>query len=178
MLITGILIFVIFTAGGAAIKYGKQHWLIAGYNTMPAEKQKNVDLAGLANFMGNSLLGLGAFALIGSLITSRWYPNLFSYVIILCSAGTVLIVLGAQKYDHNRKSGHERAVLIAVLSFTAIVLLATVGLLVYGHLSPGKDRARRDHDQRCLRRHHPPRRDHRHKPGKRDTEDPFAKQRL
>jgi hypothetical protein len=136
LLVTGILIFVIFAAAGAAIKYGKQHWLIAGYNTMPAEKQKNVDLAGLANFMGNSLLGLGAFALLGSLITSRWYPNLFPYVIILCSAGTVLIVLGAQKYDRNRKSGHERAVLIAVLSFTAIVLLATVGLLVYGHLSP------------------------------------------
>lgn len=136
MVLTGFLIFIILTTIGALVKYGRQHWLIAGYNTMPAEKQKNVDLAGLANFMGNSLLGLGAFTLIGSLITSRWYPNLFPYVIILCSAGTVLIVLGAQKYDHNRKSGHERAVLAAVLSFTAIVLLTVVGLLVYGHLTP------------------------------------------
>lgn len=136
MVLTGFLIFIILTTIGALVKYGRQHWLIAGYNTMPAEKQKNVDLAGLANFMGNSLFGLGAFTLVGSLVTSRWYPSLFPYILSLCTAGTVLIVLGAQRFNHNKKSKRESAVLIAVLSFTAIVLIAAVGLLIYGHLSP------------------------------------------
>ena len=40
MILTGILIFVILTVTGAIIKYGQQHWLIAGYNTMPEEKKK------------------------------------------------------------------------------------------------------------------------------------------
>ena len=83
MILTGILIFVILTVTGAIIKYGQQHWLIAGYNTMPEEKKKNVDIAGLANFIGNWFFGLGTITLAGSLITARWYTNLFPYLRIL-----------------------------------------------------------------------------------------------
>lgn len=59
MIVTGILISITMFALGAIIKYGKQYWLIAGYNTMPKEKQKNVDIAGLTSFMGNCFFGLG-----------------------------------------------------------------------------------------------------------------------
>lgn len=136
MILTGLLIFITLVTCGAVVKYGKQHWLIAGYNTMPPDKKKNVDITGLANFMAKSFFGIGAFALAGSLITSRWCPNLFPYILILCTAGTVLMVPAAQKFDHNKKSGREKTVLTAVLAFTAIVLIAVAGLMIYGHRSP------------------------------------------
>ncbi len=136
MVLTGLIIFIMFVTCGAVVKYGKQHWLIAGYNTMPPEKKKNVDITGLANFMANSLFGIGAFALAGSLVTSRWCPNLFPYVLILCSAGTVLMLPAAQKFDHNKKSGREKTVMIAVLAFAGIVLITIAGLMIYSHRSP------------------------------------------
>lgn len=137
MVLTGILIFIILAATGALVKYGRQHWLIAGYNTMPKDKQEKVDVTGLASFMGNGLFGIGALALVGSLITSRWCPSLFPYILILCTAGTVLMVLGTQKFNHNKRSRGERTVLIAVLAFTATVLIAAAGLMIRGHRSSG-----------------------------------------
>ncbi|NLA11689.1 MAG: DUF3784 domain-containing protein [Firmicutes bacterium] len=136
MVLTGIIIFIILASCGAVVKYGKQHWLIAGYNTMPPEKKKNVDITGLANFMANSFFGIGAFALVGSLVTSRWCPNLFPYLLILCSAGTVLMLPVAQKFDHNKRSGREKKVLLAVLAFAGIVLITIVCLMIYSHRSP------------------------------------------
>lgn len=136
MVLTGLIIFIVLVGCGAVVKYGKQHWLIAGYNTMPPEKKKNVDITGLANFMANSFFGIGASALAGSLITSRWCPNLFPYVLILCTAATVLIMPVVQKFDHNKKSGREKTVLIAVSAFTGIVLIAVAGMMLYSHRSP------------------------------------------
>ena len=72
VIITGILVFVTMVAIGAAVKYGKQYWLIAGYNTLPKEKQKEVDIEGLAGFMGYCALILGAFFLAGSVPSSLW----------------------------------------------------------------------------------------------------------
>lgn len=136
MVLTGIIIFIVLVSCGAVVKYGKQHWLIAGYNTMPPEKKENVDITGLANFMANSFLGIGAFALAGSLVASHWCPNLFPYLLTLCSAGAVLMLPVAQKFDHNKRSGREKTVLIAVLAFAGIVLITVAGLMIYSHRSP------------------------------------------
>lgn len=135
MILTGILIFVIFTVTGAIIKYGQQHWLIAGYNTMPEEKKKNVDIAGLASFLGNWLFALGTLTLVGSLICARWYPSLSPCIPILCPAGIIVMVVGAQKYDHNQRRKREKTVLTTVMIFTGLVLIAAAGLMLYGHRS-------------------------------------------
>ena len=63
MLITGILIFVIFTRGGAAISLGKQHWLIAGQVTMPRGEAENGS-GRIGQFHGKQPFGTGRFALI------------------------------------------------------------------------------------------------------------------
>lgn len=137
MIITGILIFITMVALGGIVKYGKQYWLIAGYNTMPKEKQKNVDIAGLAGFMGNCSFGLGAFVLAGTLVSSLWYPNLFPAVILLFVAGIIFMVIRAQKFDQNKKNKREELVLIITLAFTVLILGGMVALLIYGSRSPG-----------------------------------------
>ncbi len=137
MVLTGLLIFMTLVVCGAVVKYGKQYWLIAGYNTMPKEKKDNVDVVGLANFMGNSFFALGAFGLAGSLIASRWCPDLFSAVIMICTAGIFLVVFGAQKFDKNKRSKKDKLILIAVLALAVLALGGVGAMLIYGSRSPG-----------------------------------------
>jgi len=136
VIITGILVFVTMVAIGAAVKYGKQYWLIAGYNTMPEEKKKNVDIAGLANFMGNCAFVLGAFFLAGSVASSLRYPNLFPAVILIFAGGVLFMIRGAQRFDRNKKSGTDRAALIKTMVLPLLVLCGVGAIMVYGQISP------------------------------------------
>ena len=54
-ILTGVFLIVV----GLLVK--RFPMLIAGYNTMPAEKKKNVDIAGLSSFMRRHLVIIGAF---------------------------------------------------------------------------------------------------------------------
>ena len=53
-ILTGVFLIVV----GLLVK--RFPMLIAGYNTMPAEKKKNVDVAGLSSFMRRHLVIIGA----------------------------------------------------------------------------------------------------------------------
>ncbi len=121
------------------VKYGRQHWLIAGYNTMPEEKKKNVDIEGLAGFMGNLFLALGVFVLAGTLLSMR-FPNLFLAVILLYTAAIFYLVIKAQQYDHNKKettqTNKKRLMVILTLVFSGLIVSGTFGMLLYGQLSP------------------------------------------
>lgn len=84
-------------------KYPK---LIAGYNTMLPERQKLVDVKGLKAFMCRS------FCVIGLLVLLVYYLLLWGgmaemtagmvSVIAVPVVGSVVVVAGAQRYDHGR----------------------------------------------------------------------------
>lgn len=84
-------------------KYPK---LIAGYNTMSPERQKLVDVKGLKAFMCRS------FCIIGLLVLLVYYLLLWGgmaemvagmvSVIAVPVVGSVVMVAGAQRYDHGR----------------------------------------------------------------------------
>ena len=84
-------------------KYPK---LIAGYNTMSPERQKLVDVKGLKAFMCRS------FCIIGLLVLLVYYLLLWGgmaemaagmvSVIAVPVVGSVVVVAGAQRYDHGR----------------------------------------------------------------------------
>ena len=77
-------------------KYPK---LIAGYNTMSPERQKQVDVKGLTAFMCR------AFCVIGLLITLVYYLLLWGVLVSVIAVpvvGSVVMVAGAQCYDHGR----------------------------------------------------------------------------
>lgn len=73
--------------------------LIAGYNTMPKNKRKNVDIKGLKRYLSFTLSGLG----VGFILLGFFMPTLLNEysvgVVILLFISYILI--GAQDYDQN-----------------------------------------------------------------------------
>ena len=63
-ILTGVFLIVV----GLLVK--RFPMLIAGYNTMPAEKKKNVDVAGLSSFMRRHLVIIGALWVLLAVVTS------------------------------------------------------------------------------------------------------------
>jgi hypothetical protein len=103
MLLPGLFIALLLAVIGYAVKYRKAYWLISGYNTMPAEKKKNVDAEGLGRFMGNCLFAGSAlmaatFAFFALGVTAGGFAMLGLLV-----PGIVFMVVYAQKYDGNAK---------------------------------------------------------------------------
>ncbi len=77
--------------------------LIAGYNTMPPERKKNVDIEGLSRFMRNCLVAMGLATIVTpGLLAALGLSGMAKIFIALPTlAGTVYILIKAQKYDHN-----------------------------------------------------------------------------
>jgi hypothetical protein len=136
VIITGILVFVTMVAIGAAVKYGKQYWLIAGYNTLPKEKQKEVDIEGLAGFMGNCAFILGAFFLAGSVASSLWYAKLFPAVILVYTGGVFYMAIRAQRFVRREKTKGEKRASTFSMAATLLILCGVGAVIIYGQASP------------------------------------------
>jgi len=78
--------------------------LIAGYNTMPKDKKKNVDINGLSTFIRNGLIIIGLLTIVGyymfNWIGFSQLANMSMLIVIL--PGTIIIAIKAQKFDHNK----------------------------------------------------------------------------
>lgn len=77
--------------------------LIAGYNTLPAEKKKKVDVKGLSNFMFISFIVMGAVVILVGLLLEAFGLKEVSFmtVFFLILAGAAIMIWGAQRFDHN-----------------------------------------------------------------------------
>ncbi len=98
-LITGISLILI----GIIIKHGKMYNLIAGYNTMPKEKKKNVDISGFSTLLRNCFVIIGVLIIAGHYILSYFgLLNLTHFLILfsICGILPVLLIQG-KKYDKN-----------------------------------------------------------------------------
>lgn len=97
------LIIGLFMIGvGFAVK--AMPMLIAGYNTMPKEKRKNVDIDGLSTFMRNGFIAIGTAIIIGYYL-SMWagfiaLANLM--ILIVTVSGVAILIFRAQRFDHNK----------------------------------------------------------------------------
>ena len=77
--------------------------LIAGYNTMPPAKKKNVDIGGLSSFMRRHLVIMGALWILFTVVlelTDQTNTLAVIYVIYLLPY-VVWMLVRAQRYDHN-----------------------------------------------------------------------------
>ena len=79
--------------------------LIAGYNTMPKDKKKNVDIERLSTYMRNGLIVIGLAIIIGYFLF-KWIgltiiANLM--VVIVTLIGTAILAINAQRFDHNKE---------------------------------------------------------------------------
>jgi len=77
--------------------------LIAGYNTMSAEKKKNVDIEGLSTHMRNGFIAIGLTIIVGYYLF-KWIGIMFiaeSMIIIATLGGLVILMIQARKFDRN-----------------------------------------------------------------------------
>lgn len=102
-----IIVATIFIILGILIKYGKMYFLIAGYNTMTAEKKTKYNIDGIATLMRNVLFAMALIILLGYFLGKELdNPNLemiFMSVAFLIGIPYLLIRANSNKYkiDNN-----------------------------------------------------------------------------
>jgi hypothetical protein len=129
MAITNLIVGLFLIGIGFLVKSSPN--LIAGYNTMPADKKKNVNIDGLSTFMRNGLIAIGLSIIVGYYLF-YWIglsivANSIGFVVTI--VGVIILVIGAQKFDHNRGKSIKPAII--GLAFT---IAFVAGLLTYGFI--------------------------------------------
>ena len=104
-----ILVPIIFILIGVLIKYGKMYTLMAGYNTMSKQEQKQFDVKALANLMKNVMFGM-ALVVIAGLLLSYWTENsvyeFYALGLALLVGIPYLLVLGnSDRYKKDKHNG-------------------------------------------------------------------------
>lgn len=111
--------------------------LIAGYNTMSKEQKKNVDIEGLSTFMRNGLIIIG-LAVIVLYYLFKWmgFPVIANLIMpVAITVGVIIMVILAQKFDHNKKKKTKQTYITLGLIF--IIFLFVIGWATRG-LIPSK----------------------------------------
>lgn len=107
--------------------------MIAGYNTMPKDKKKNVDIEGLSTFMRNGLITIGLSIIIGyhlfEWIGFTMIAN--SIILIVTLVGVTILVINARKFDHNENK-YKKTKLTYFIH--GLVILFVIGLIAYGFI--------------------------------------------
>jgi hypothetical protein len=111
--------------------------LIAGYNTMSDERKKNVDIHGLSSLMRNGLIIIGLTIILGYYFFN-WigFANVAGSIIMYSTlGGTMILLILAQKFDHNRKFDFWRAKsrgLFLAVGVLGLVIIISIGFIFYG----------------------------------------------
>lgn len=142
MFVIGIAIALLLVGIGLLLRCKKAYWLIAGYNTMSSEQQENVDVDGLAKFIGNTLfVWAGVFALgFGLMGLGKSWGG---YVLILIPALVIHMIIVAQKYDGNTRDAQGKMTAKAkrqvgiIVALLVVVSLGVGILLFYSSLPAG-----------------------------------------
>jgi hypothetical protein len=127
--VPGLLLLVL----GYLIRFRKMYFLISGYNTMSAEKKKNVNTEGLSILMGNSLFVMGGVMFAGmTLMVVRQSTAGFA-VLSLMLPLIIYILIAAQKYDGNTRSESGQMKTGSKIAVAAIIvgIILLVGGIAY-----------------------------------------------
>lgn len=134
----GIMLFtvLILVMLGVMVKYYKAYWLISGYNTMSQEKKKNVDVEGLAKFIGNMCFIMAGIMLIATVFFMVEKEALGGIVIALMIPVSILIIFKGQKYDGNTRNPDGTMkkgtkIIVGGISSFLLLTLVGVGVLIY-----------------------------------------------
>lgn len=113
--------------------------LIGGYNTMSKDQKKNVDIEGLSTFMRNGLITIGLTIIIGYYLF-KWIGFTLianSMILIVTLVGVTILIINAQKFDHNKTKKTKLTYFILGLVFIFVIGLITYGFIpsktIYGN---------------------------------------------
>jgi uncharacterized membrane protein YfcA len=121
---THLLASLILIAIGFLVKFFPN--LIAGYNTLPADKKKNVDVDGLSTLIRNGFIIMGLCVMLGHFFF-RWIALdlMADYIILLVLIiGISIMVVKARRCDHNKENSTKtkwplRLAIVFVVAFLA-----------------------------------------------------------
>lgn len=119
---------------GLFIKKGKGLMFLSGYNTMPKEERANVDKEELSKLAGNMLLRMAlAFALLGvaAYLALTWAAFALLFVFIADACISTIRIYRIMPMTTITKKG-----LGITVAITAIVLIASGGMIYYGEKEP------------------------------------------
>ena len=99
---------IILTVAGILIKYGKNYYLIAGYNTMSKERKDKYDISRIADLTGNVLFAMALLIMIGYFM-AVWLDDpsiemISLYTAVFIGVPYLLIKSNSRKYkiDNNK----------------------------------------------------------------------------
>ncbi len=100
-----IPIAILFIVLGILIKYGKMHFLIAGYNTMPKVKKEKYDIEGIASVFRNAMFGMALVLIIGYFVSEEMEnPKIETYSLYIAIAiglPYLLILSNSDKFKNK-----------------------------------------------------------------------------
>ena len=78
--------------------------LIAGYNTMSAERKKHVNIEGLSSWMKNGFILIGVLIIISGFVLKALSLDTWSGLImaLILSVGTIIVAMFAGRYDQYK----------------------------------------------------------------------------
>jgi len=106
---------------------------IAGYNTMSEEKKKNIDIDGASSFMKKGFIILGIIIMVLPIFFRIINLRPFSSLIMLSikPIGIAIIVIKAQKYNHNKE---DKPLAYIVLGIVLFILFFTIGSISHAFI--------------------------------------------
>jgi len=134
----GGFIAVLLLFFGWLVKYKKAYWLIAGYNTMSADKKKNVDTEGLGKYMGNLMFVLAVITFAGFLFSELGIIVLAGASLVLFLPVIIIGLIRAQRFDGNTRDAHgnmntkSKGIMIVVISLLLLVSVGVGVMVFYG----------------------------------------------
>lgn len=78
-----IWLALVFIALGVCIKYGKMHFLIAGYNTLSKEEKATYDIEKITSVFRNGMFGMSAILILGQGL--NFYVGLSKVIVFSCA---------------------------------------------------------------------------------------------
>jgi hypothetical protein len=133
VLLTGLVPSALLLLLGFLIRYRRMYFLISGYNTMPAEKQKNVDTEGLGRLMGSCLFAMGGLITAGMTLLSFRLTAAGLVFLISIVPVIVYLLIAAQKFDGNAHDASDKMKTGSkiLISGVVILLIALTGGIAY-----------------------------------------------
>ncbi len=135
MTTTNVIIGASFILLGILVKHGNMHFLIAGYNTMPRDKKKNVDIQGFSTLFRNCFILIGFVIIAGNFIFQWLGMHLLSEWITGISVGSILpyLLIKGQKFDKNNSPEKVKRNPKFILFIYGIILTIVIAFLLYGY---------------------------------------------
>lgn len=119
-----------FVLIGFTLKYLKWDWLIAGYNTMSKEKKQGIDIAGLRNFLGNSMFIIAGILLAMFVFVLFELRNSILATIVIAAIYFVFMAIYAQRFNKNKADKRKGViVMVVILALTSAFI---VPIFIFG----------------------------------------------